>query len=188
MTIEGTTHLLPRPFMLVASQAPFGGEGTFRLPGVQSDRFFLRLWSGYPEREVEARVLQRADILEEPQVEAVTSPEAILELQDLVKGVHVSDLVLNYILDLVDRVRSDRDIVQGPSTRSGLALYRGCRAQAFLEGRDYATPDDVRSLASPVFEHRIILAAEAELDDVQPEALIKRVLETVPVPKGSVPL
>ena len=188
VTIDGTTHALPRPFMVVASQAPHDGEGTFRLPPVQVDRFLFRLWSGNLEREIEARVLESADLLEEPRVEAVTSPEAILQLRNLMKGVHVSDLVLNYILDLTDRLRGDRDIVQGPSIRAGLALYRGCRAQAFLEGRDYAIPDDVRTLASAVFEHRIVLSAESELDEVQPETLIQRVLEAVPVPKESVNL
>jgi len=188
VTIEGTTHVLPRLFMLVASQAPHDGEGTFRLPPVQVDRFLFRIWSGNLEREIEARVLESADMLEEPQVEAVTNPESILQLRNLVKGVHVSDAVLHYILDLMDRLRGDRDIIQGPSIRAGLALYRGCRAYAFLEGRDYVIPDDVRNLAPAVFEHRIVLSAEAELDEVQPETLIQRVLDTAPVPKGSVPL
>lgn len=101
---------------------------------------------------------------------------------------HVSNRVVNYILDLTDRLRGNRDIVLGPSIRTGLALYRGCRAHAFLEGRDFAIPDDVRTLASAVFEHRIVLSAEAELDEVQPETLIQRVLEAVPAPKGSVTL
>ena len=87
MTIEGTTHALPRPFMLVASQAPHDGEGTFRLPTVQPDRFFFRVWSGNLEREIEAGILESADMLEEPRAEAVTSPEAVLQLRNLVKGV-----------------------------------------------------------------------------------------------------
>jgi MoxR-like ATPase len=176
---------LPQLFMVVATQSPHDGEGTFQLANVQADRFLFRVWSGYPEREAEARVLGQADILEEPHVEAVTTPEAVLELRSLVKQVHVSDLVLNYILDLVEWLRSAPDVLEGPSPRASLALYRGCRALALLEGRDFALPDDVRSLAFPALEHRIRITAEAELDGVTPHALIEQVLEAVPVPRGT---
>jgi hypothetical protein len=154
------------------------------VPNVQADRFLFRVWSGYPERETEARVLRQANILEEPHVEAVTTPQAVLELQDLVKRIHVSDLVLNYILDLVERLRSAPEVLEGASSRASLALYRGCRALALLEGRDFTLPDDVRRLAFPAFEHRIRLTAEAELDGVTPHALIEQVLGAVPVPGG----
>ena len=186
VTVEGTTYHLPEPFMVVASQSPYGGEGTFQLAPVQVDRFLFRLWSGYPEREAEAQVLQQADVLEEPQVEAVTGPEAVLELRDLVKEVHVSDLVVNYILDLIGGLRGAPDVLQGPSPRASLALYRGCRALALLEGREYVIPDDVRSLAASALEHRVLLTAEAELDEVTPSDLVDHLLDTVPVPKGSI--
>lgn len=186
VTVEGVTYPLPQLFMVVATQSPYDGTGTFQLPNVQADRLLFRVWSGYPERETEARVLGQADILEEPRVEAVTTPEAVLELRNLVKEVHVSDLVQDYILNLVEWLRSASDVIEGPSPRASLALYRGCRALALLEGRDFALPDDVRRLAFPAFEHRILTSAEAELDGVTPHALIEQVLEAVPVPRGAI--
>ena len=185
VTVEGVTHLLPQPFMVVATQSPYDGEGTFQVPNVQADRFLFRVWSGYPERETEARVLEQADLLEESHVEAVTTPQAVLDLRDLVKMVHISDLVRNYILGLVEWLRSAPYVLEGPSPRASLALYRGCRALAFLEARDFALPDDVRRLAFPALEHRIRVTAEGELNGVTPHALIEQVLEAVPVPRGS---
>jgi MoxR-like ATPase len=185
ITVEGVTHPLPQLFMVVATQSPYDGTGTFQIPDVQADRFLFRVWSGFPEREAEARLLGQADALEEPHVEAVTTPQAVLELRNLAKRIHISDLVVNYILDLVEWLRSAPDILDGPSPRASLALYRGCRALALLEGRDFALPDDVRRLAFPALEHRVRTTGEAEVDGVTPHTLIERVLEAVPVPKGA---
>lgn len=185
VTVEGTTYTLPHPFMVIGSQLPYGGEGTFPLAEVQADRFQYHLWSGYPERQIEAQIIGDADILEEPQLQAVTDPEALLKLRELVKNVHVSGLVVDYILDLVGRLRSDSDVLRGPSPRASLALYRGSRAMALLEGRDYVIPDDVRALAMSVFEHRVRPTAEAELDEVTSRSVVERAVETVAVPKGA---
>ena len=186
VTIEGTTYPLPHPFLVVASQVPYGGEGTFQLADVQVDRFSFRVWSGYPDRQAETHVLELADVLEQPRVEPVTTPETILELRELARKVHVSDLVLSYILDLVESLRSHDDVLRGPSPRASLALYRGSRALALIEDRDYVVPDDIRTLAPSVLEHRVRLTAEAELEEVTPEALVQGSLESVPVPKGAV--
>jgi len=185
ITVEGITYDLPSLFMIVASQIPHGGEGTFQLAEVQADRFQFRFWSGYPDRENEARMLEQADLLEGSQVKPVTSPEEVLELRNLVKEVHVSELVLNYILDLVEGLRNDGDVLRGPGPRAGLALYRGSRSLALLEDRDYVLPDDVRYLAAAAFEHRVIPTAEAEMDGVTANDLIQRALTRVPVPKGA---
>lgn len=184
VTIEGVTYPLPRPFIVVASQIPYGGDGTYAIAEVQNDRFLFRLWSGYPERDAEAKVLQQADALEEPNVVPVTNPDEILALRELVKKVHVSEFVANYILDLVGRLRSDSDVLQGPSPRSSLALYKGARALALIEERDFVLPDDVRQLALPAFVHRVRPTAEAELDEITPSVLVERALGDVPVPKG----
>lgn len=183
VTVEGTTYPLPSPFLVVASQVPYGSEGTYPLTDVQTDRFMLRVWSGYPERDEELQILAQADLLEEPKVEPMTTPQEILELREAVKEVHISELVQGYIVSLVDRVRRDEDVLMGPSPRASLALYRGSRALAFLEGRDFVLPDDVRRLALPALEHRIRVNAEAELDEVRPQSLVKRALDEVPVPK-----
>ena len=185
VTIEGTTYRLPHPFMVIGSQLPYGGEGTFPLAEVQADRFLFHSWSNYPERQIEAQILGDADILEEPKIEAVTDPETLLKVREMVKNVYVSELVVDYILDLVGRLRSDPEVLRGPSPRASLGLYRGSRARAFLEGRDYVIPDDVRALAIPVFEHRIRPTVEAELDEVTPRSAIERAILSVPVPKGA---
>lgn len=184
VTVEGTTRPLPRPFLAVATQLPVGGEGTYAIPEGELDRFMLRLWSGYPEKESEARVLELADVLENPTVEPVTTPQAVLALRELVKKVEVSDLTIHYILDLVERVRRDGDVASGPSPRASLALYRAGRSLAFLEERDFVLPDDVRQLVIPAFEHRLRLTAEAEMEGVTTRQIVERALEAVLVPKG----
>ena len=184
VTVEGTTYPLPKPFLAVATQLPVGGEGTYPIPEGEMDRFLLRLWSGYPEKENEARILESADILENPTVEPVTTPQAVLSLQGLVRTVEVSDLTIQYVLDLVEHLRRDEDVASGPSPRASLALYRASRALAFLEERDFVLPDDVRRLVIPALEHRVRLTAEAEIDGVTPRQIVERTLEAVPVPKG----
>lgn len=184
VTVEGITHALPNPYLVVACQVPYGSDGTYPLTDVQADRFMLRFWSGYPQRDVELRILERADLLEDPHVDSVTSPQEVLALRESVKGTHVSELIRSYIMDLVEHLRRDEDVLMGPSPRAGLALYRGGRALAFLEGRDFVLPDDIRRLVSSAVGHRIRLTAEAELDEVTVDQVVERALERVPVPKG----
>lgn len=184
VTVEGDTHSLPDPFLVIATQVPVGGEGTYQLPEVQSDRFLLRVRSEYPTRQIEDEILTNADALEAPTLQAVTSPEEVIELKKLVKTIHVSKLVNDYILDLVETLRADQDILLGPSSRASLALYRGARVLALLGERDYVIPDDVRELAKPVLEHRVRLTAEAELDGLRPSAIVDNLLEKVPTPQS----
>lgn len=184
VTVEGTTHELPEPFLVIATQVPFGSDGTYTLTDVQADRFLLRVWSDYPDRSAEDRMLQEADSLENPRVEPVTTPEAILDLRKRQKLVHVSESIRGYILDIIDHLRQDEEVLGGPSARASLGLYRGGRALAFLEGRDFVLPDDIRSLATHVLEHRVQPTSEAELDDVRPGDIIDRILNSVPIPKG----
>ena len=184
VTIEGVTHALPEPFLVIASQVPFGGDGTYPLTDVQADRFMLRVWSGYPTPEMEMRILEHSDILERPNVEAVTNPEGILRLRDEVKKIHVSELIRRYIVDLIDALRKDQDVLLAPGPRATMALYRGARAIAYLDGRAFVIPDDVKALAPGALEHRVRPTIEAETDDFTPATLVARVLATVPVPRG----
>jgi MoxR-like ATPase len=149
------------------------------------DRFALRLWSDYPDKEVEGHILSKADALENPTVEAVATPLDVMELRGRAKAVTVSDFAKSYLLDLVQGLRRDPDVAAGPSTRGSLALYRTSRAAAFLDGRDYVIPDDVQQLAIPVLEHRLRLSAEAELEGVTARQVLERVVESTPVPKGT---
>ena len=183
VTIEGATHPLSEPFMVVASQLPYGSEGTYPLTEVQSDRFMFRVWSGYLSKEDEQQVISKVDYIENPKITTAASLENIVELQRLVKKVHVSDKIVAYIVSLVNSAREDPDVLSGPSTRSSVALFKGSRASAFLQGRDYVLPDDVKRLAFSALVHRIRVKPEAEMEDVTPKAVIDRVLNAVPVPK-----
>ena len=182
-TIEGKTHPLPKPFMVIASQLAYGAEGTYPLTEVQIDRFMFRAWSGFPSKEEEGRVIQRIDYLDQPDIKVVVTPEEVLQLRQEVKRVYVSEKVSEYIVTLVDRVRHDPDTLVGPSPRASIALYKGSRALAFLEGRDFVLPDDVKKLITPALEHRIRVKPEAEMEDITPRVIIERAMEEVPVPK-----
>jgi MoxR-like ATPase len=183
VTIEGATHPLSEPFMVIASQLPYGSEGTYPLTEVQSDRFMFRVWSGYLSKEDEQQVISKVDYIENPKITTAASLENIVELQRLVKKVHVSDAIGAYIVSLVNSTREDPDVLSGPSTRASIALFKGSRSLAFLQGRDYVLPDDVKKLALPVLVHRIRVKPEAEIEDVTPKTVVDRVLSAVPVPK-----
>jgi MoxR-like ATPase len=183
VTIEGETHPLPKPFMVIASQMPYGTAGTYPLAEVQVDRFMFRAWSGYPAKDEEDEVVGKIDYIEEPDISVVAGLEDVLGLQRAVKKVYVSEKVRRYIVELVDRVRRDPDVLMGPSPRASIALYKGSRALAFLQRRDYVVPDDVKKLAIPAFEHRIRVKPEAEMEDVAPKAIIERALKEIHVPK-----
>ena len=183
VTIEGKTHPLPKPFIVIASQMPYGAAGTYPLAEVQVDRFMFRAWSGYPTKEEEEEVIGKIDYIEEPDVSVVARLEDVLSLQKLVKKVYVSEKVRKYIVDLVTHVRLDPDVLIGPSPRASIALYKGSRALAFLNQRDYVIPDDVKKLAFQALEHRIRVKPEAEIEDVTPKSIVERALKETPVPK-----
>jgi MoxR-like ATPase len=183
-TVEGNTYYLPQPFLIIATQLPVGTEGTYPLPEGELDRFLFRLWSGFLPKDIELGLLEMADSLENPIIDPVTSPEIILQLRNSVRNVNVSEPVKSYMVDLLLGIRQDEDVLGGPSSRAGLALFRSSRALAFLDNRDFVLPDDVRSLVTPIFEHRIRLTGDAELDETTPKQVIERVLNTTPIPKG----
>lgn len=183
VTVEGITQLLPKPFMVIASQVPYGSEGTYPLTEVQADRFMFRVWSDYLNKEDEKQIINKLDYIEEPNINSVITIKDIIELQKTVKKVHVSDEVKDYMISLVQFARNDPDILSGPSTRATISLFKGSRARAFLQGRDYVIPDDVKMIAPYVLIHRIRVKPEAEIDYVTPKAVAERILQGVPVPK-----
>ena len=183
VTIERKTYPLVRPFMVIATQVQSGGEGTYPLTDVQVDRFLLRVLSEYPSKEEEKQIVGNIDQIDNPDVNIVTTPEEIMELQGLVKEVHVSQDILEYTVSIVNRLRNDPDILFGPSTRSSIALYKCSRVLASIDGRDFVIPDDIKYLVLPALEHRLRIKPEAEMDDVTPGMILERVLEQVPVPK-----
>jgi MoxR-like ATPase len=183
VTVDGVTHQLPTPFIVIASQLTYGHEGTYPFTEVQIDRFMLRIWSGHASKQEEIDIVSNIDYIDTPDIHPVTTPEEIVALRNAVKKVHVSPEVIDYIVTLVEWLRQSPDIQLGPSARASIALLKCSRSLAFLNGRDFVIPDDVKRLAYPVMEHRILIKTETEMEDIAPRDIIERALKAIPVPK-----
>lgn len=186
VTVEGETHQFLKPFMVIATQQLLGSEGTYPLANVQADRFLLRNLSEYGSVEEEKEVIANIDRIDEPDIQVVTSPEEVKDMWHVVKAVHVSPDIVEYIMSIIDSLRSDPDVESGPSARAGIALYRCSRVMALLDGRDFVIPDDIKNLAFLAVEHRIQARSEAEMDEITPRVILQRTLEKIPVPKVNV--
>jgi MoxR-like ATPase len=180
VTIEGTTLVLPRPFMVMATQNPIEQEGVYRLPEAQLDRFLLRVNMGYPgaAREVEMLKLLSAPVAEPEQL---FTPEVVLDIQYQLSAVHGSESLLQYIVALAESSRDHPDLVLGASPRASLCLLRCARARALLDGRHYFTHEDVQAVAQGVLGHRLIIRPEAEVEGKQVSDVVREVLGSVPV-------
>jgi MoxR-like ATPase len=185
VSIENQTFTLQRPFMVVATQNPFEFEGTYHLPENQLDRFLLRISVGYPDRRAELRILTTQPgrtALE--QLEPVSTGEEIVELQDRLQAVRLDPSVVDYILDLVEASRTNDELHLGVSPRGALALTHASQGSALLAARDYVTPDDVKQLFIAACAHRVIAKSYLHNGDAHgTEAVLKKVLEQVPVPR-----
>jgi len=185
VTIDGHPHSLPRPFMVIATQNPVEHHGTYPLPESQLDRFFMRLRIGYPDAESEREIVrQSAGALPEAPSSGLVADD-ILRMQDAARSVVVDDAVVDYILAIVEQTRHHESLALGVSPRGAQALYRAAQALALLEGRDYATPDDVKRLAVPVFAHRVVINTRNTLVERRADAgerIIEQVLTQVEVP------
>jgi len=184
VTIERETHPLERPFIVIASQVPYGGPGTSPLSDVQVDRFMFRIWSDFPSSQEEGQILEEIDRILEMEVSPVATLADIVELQEEVKKVYVAEDIRHYIVAVLKSLRRHQDLLLGPSPRAGIALLKGARALAFIQGRDFVLPDDVKRLLPLALSHRLRVSAEAEMDGVTPGAIIGSVAAEVPVPKG----
>jgi MoxR-like ATPase len=188
ITIDGVTHPLPSPFVVLATQNPIEYEGTFALPESQLDRFMLRLRLGYPRRDDELEVLERqrlAHPMEE--LEPVADAATVAWLQGLAREVLVDDGVRRYLVDLVRSSRDHPNLLLGASPRAALALFRAAQARALLADRDFVLPDDVKALAEPVLAHRLIVKPSARVRDVLASAVVADLLASLPVPGSRVP-
>lgn len=183
VSIEGKTYELPRPFLLIATQLPYGGEGTYPLTDVQRDRFAYSVEVSYPSREEELAIISSIDFIEKPRVSQVVSASELVKLIESVVRVKVSERIKNYILDIVARVRGFDEVSSGPGPRASIWLLKGSRALAFLEGRDYVIPDDVKKLAYHVLPHRIKVKLEYQADNISPLSIVEKALKEVEVPK-----
>jgi MoxR-like ATPase len=185
VTVDGVTHSLPRPFMVLATQNPIEYEGTFPLPEAQLDRFLMRIRLGYPGIEDEVQVLERQQYRHpiEELTQMVTAEE-LTSMQEAVKGIFVAPGVKRYIVTLARHTREHAEVYLGASPRGSLALYRTSQAYAAMHGREYVLPDDVKALVVPTFGHRIILGPAARLRDLDSEQIVKEIIDDVPVPGG----
>lgn len=187
ISLDGVTHQLPKPFLVMATQNPVETYGTFHLPEAQMDRFFMKLSMGYPTEEEEIKILERTELhnpiknIEAPAV----SIDEVIGMQDKVRKIRVTDQVKKYIVKIVGSTRGDRNTVLGISPRGSIALYKAAKAFAYIYGREYATPDDVKKIAVPVLAHRIILSPQGKTAYGTNEGYVEHILSENDVPSMS---
>jgi MoxR-like ATPase len=183
VTVDGETHKVPEPFLVLATQNPIEYEGTFPLPEAHVDRFLMRIHLGYPSKQNEIDVLNRqASHHPIADLKQVVSAAELLEAQRAVRTVYVDDLVKSYIVDLVTTTRDHPDVYLGASPRGSLALFSATRAWAAINGRDYVLPDDVKYLAEPTLAHRLIISPSARIKNVTARQVIEDALRHTTVP------
>jgi MoxR-like ATPase len=187
ITMDGNTYLMGFPFLVVATQNPIEQEGTYRLPEAQLDRFLFRLKLNYPSLDQEILILKKfrndfnSKILDT--VQPVLSKQDLKECQEVIERVHIKDEILVYIAKLIDSTRNNGDLVLGASPRASLAIMRSAKAIAAMNGRDFVTPEDVKYVAHPVLNHRVMLTAEREMEGIETEDIIKEIIERIEIPR-----
>jgi MoxR-like ATPase len=186
ITLDGKTHHLQDPFIVIATQNPIEYEGVYPLPEAQIDRFLVRLQLGYPSRAEEIEILKRR--MQRAQEDVVLDPVAdsniILELQKTVEGIHVDDDILSYVADIVQATRTQKQVEVGASPRGSLAIFKLSRARAVFNGRDFVIPDDVKEVAAPALVHRLIMKTESWVRGTDPVNVVEEILKTTPVPRA----
>lgn len=183
VTVDGETHAVPQPFMVIATQNPIEQLGTYKLPEAQMDRFLIKTTIGYPSHDVSVSILKQVNVTDRAStVHAVLTGNDVLRMRAISETVHLDDAILEYIVRLVEATRHNERIQVGSSMRGALALTRCARAWAASNNRGYAVPDDVKQLAVAVLAHRITLTAEATFAGYTPEQMIEQILENVPAP------
>ena len=185
VTVDGVTHILPKPFMVLATQNPIEYEGTFPLPEAQLDRFLLRVRLGYPDFNDELKILDSQQLRHPIEtLKAVANSKDVLQAAEDIKTIFISPVAKRYIAEITRRTRQSGDIYLGASPRGTLALSRASQARAALSGRDYVLPDDVKDLAVPVLGHRIIVSPAARLRELSADRIVQELVHTTPAPGG----
>mgnify|MGYP001590239595 CR=1 FL=1 len=184
VTIEGITHKLPAPFVVIATQNPIEQEGTYPLPEAQMDRFLMKMSMGYPDRAEEKAILARRKLRGKDghDVEQITSPKKVVAMQKALETVHVDPAILSYIIEIVQRTREDHRVVNGASPRASQALFKSGRAAAAIDGRDYVIPDDIKGISLQIISHRINMKPEAKIRGITGMHIVRKILSEVPVP------
>jgi len=191
VTIGDTTYMLEKPFLVLATQNPIEQEGTYPLPEAQVDRFMLKILVGYPSRSEERLIMDRMTGAPLPEIKAVTRPEQLLHAREIVRQIYVDEKIKNYILDLIFVTRYPAEngfkdlaplIEFGASPRATIYLIMAARAHAFLQGRGFVTPEDIKSIALDVLRHRVIISYEGEAEEISSTDVIQTILDRVEVP------
>jgi MoxR-like ATPase len=187
ITVDGNTHFLPRPFLVMGTQNPIEYEGTFPLPEAQLDRFLLRIRLGYPGLMDEIQILDSQQLRHPIEtLEPVLTTEELTSVQEAIKQVYVAPAVKRYIVDLTRATRDNSDVYLGASPRGSLGLYRAGQARAALQGRDYVLPDDIKALAVHVLAHRMVINPAARLRNLTADQIVDEIIGNLPVPGGDV--
>lgn len=182
LSVDGKTYAVPQPFIVIATQNPFGSSGTQELPESQTDRFMIRITVGYPEREDEIRILSGERKNPAEGLSSVITPEGLLALREEVSRIHVEESLYGYMVDIARATRNHPDIRLGVSPRGTMALSSMARAHALMEGRSYATPDDVAAVAAYTLGHRISLTGDARYAGKTAESVLTELLSSLPLP------
>jgi MoxR-like ATPase len=184
VSVDGDTHELPEPFFVIATQNPVEQEGTFALPEAQIDRFMVKTSLGYPDFDGELTLLRRRNdrSARSPSVASVLSAEQVLDLQTVPESVRVDDDLMRYALEITRATRQDYRVAIGVSPRGSQRLFEAARSRAVLDGEDFVTPDIIKRIARPVLAHRLVLTADAQVNDVNKYEVIDDVLDDTPVP------
>jgi MoxR-like ATPase len=183
ITVDGQTRVLEAPFIVIATQNPIEHEGTYPLPEAQLDRFMMRVTMGYPERAKELEMLDRHGTRSSfEDLKSVIHAEDIVRMTSISAQIHVADVLKHYLIDIAEATRSHPDILLGASPRATLFLQRSARTIAVTDGRDYASPDDVKQVLGPVLNHRLIVRPEAQMRGITTDTVIAEIIAAVPVP------
>ncbi|MCB0677338.1 MAG: MoxR family ATPase, partial [Saprospiraceae bacterium] len=187
VTVDGHTYRMGAPFFVVATQNPIEQEGTYKLPEAQLDRFLFRIRLDYPQLDEEKAILRRFrndfSLAVKEQTRAVFSPQEIEECRSLVEQVYIREELLDYIAQIIHQTRNNGDLFLGASPRASLAILKTSKAIAAMRGRDFVTPDDIRYVAYPVLNHRIILTPEREMEGYDPQDVVNEIIQQIEVPR-----
>ncbi len=187
VTIDGVTYEMQRPFLVLATQNPIEYEGTFPLPEAQVDRFIMRIHLGYPDRGHEIAILDsQQDHHPIQDLKQVVTREELMQAQEAVKQVYVDDRIKEYIVSITQATRQHPDVYLGASPRGSLALFKTARALAAAQNREFVLPDDIKELAAPTLAHRIIVSPSARIKNIGSEAILREIMESIPVPGARV--
>ena len=187
VTVDGTTHLLPSPFMIVATQNPIEHEGTYRLPEAQLDRFLFKVIVDYPSKAEEVKMLtnfhSRNNVNDIKSITPVLNGGDVQDFQQRVRSIHIEPNLINYISDIIQQTRNNKSLYLGASPRAAIAILTASKAYAALNGRDFVTPEDIQFITYPVLRHRVMLTAEKDMEGISTDDVIKQIIQGIEVPR-----